>query len=295
MEKTYHIPVLLKETLHALNITPHKTYLDVTFGGGGHTRAILESDPTVKVIALDWDMEAIERAVEMEEEFKGRLTLTWGSFAHLYKILKKCNVESVDGILADFGTSQHQIHNKEGLSFASDTPLDMRISQSHHRHTAAHIINYASDAELRKIFWTYGEEKHTKDIVRAIVEARTKRKITTTGQLVDIIEKVVPRRSQKIHPATRVFQALRVVVNKELENITAFLPAGLKALNPGGRLVCISFHSLEDRLVKEFFKESEGLLQGDIVKPDVVKPSEDEVSQNPSSRSSKLRVFEKKS
>jgi 16S rRNA (cytosine1402-N4)-methyltransferase len=290
---TYHVPVLMKETLEGLNIRPHKTYLDVTFGGGGHTRAILESDPTVKVIALDWDMEAIERGRAMEEEFDGRLKLIWGSFAHLYKILKKNKIMLIDGVLGDFGTSQFQIHNKDGLSFANNTALDMRMSLSHHKDTAANIVNYATAEELRKIFWTYGEEKHTKVIVAALVEARKKKKIATTGDLARIVESVVPRHSKKRHPATRVFQALRIVVNKELENITSFLPAALRALNSEGRLVCISFHSLEDRIVKEFFKEAEGLLQGSIVKPFPVKPSDEEVEANPSARSSKLRILEK--
>lgn len=291
---TYHVPVLLKETLDMLRLKQNGTYLDVTFGGGGHTRAILESNPTIKVIALDWDKEVIERGQTLQDEFPERLILIWGSFSHLYKLLKKYKITQVDGILADFGTSQHQIHNKDGLSFSNDTPLDMRISQAHYRITAYEIINFAQPEELRTIFWKYGEERKTKEIVQAILEERKKRKIKTTGQLATLIERVSPRRSQKIHPATRVFQALRIFVNKELENITAFLPAALHLLAPGGRLLCISFHSLEDRLVKEFYKEAEGLLQGSPIKPFPVKPSEQEVQENPPSRSAKLRVFEKK-
>ncbi|MFT6765708.1 MAG: 16S rRNA (cytosine1402-N4)-methyltransferase [Alteromonas naphthalenivorans] len=290
----YHVPVMLKETLEMLNLKPHKTYLDVTFGGGGHTRAILESDPTIKVIGLDWDKEVIERGEALQDEFPDRLTLIWGSFSHLYKLLKKHKITQVDGILADFGTSQHQIHTKDGLSFANDTPLDMRMSQAHHKTKAYDIVNYGTAEELRTIFWTYGEEKNTKEIVNALTEERQKRKIKTTGQLAAIIKGVSPRRGQKIHPATRVFQALRIVVNKELDNITAFLPAALKVLSPGGHLVCISFHSLEDRIVKEYCKESQGLLKGEVVKPFPVKPTEQEVQENPPSRSAKLRVFEKK-
>lgn len=291
---TYHVPVLLKETLEMLNLKSNKTYLDVTFGGGGHTRAILESDPTIKVVALDWDKEVIERGKALQEEFPDRLTLIWGSFAHLYKLLKKHNITQVDGVLADFGTSQHQIHNKAGLSFANDTLLDMRMSHAHYKTTAYHIVNFAQPEELRTIFWTYGEERNTKEIVQKIVEERKKKKIKTTGELAALIERVSPRRSQKIHPATRVFQALRIFVNKELDNITAFMPIALRIVAPGGRLACISFHSLEDRLVKEFYKEAEGLLQGSVVKPFPVKPTEEEVLENPPSRSAKLRVFEKK-
>ena len=199
----------------------------------------------------------------------------------------------LDGILADFGTSQFQIHTKEGISFAQNTPLDMRMSLSHYRETAADIVNHASPEELRKILWTYGEEPRAKEIVRAIEESRRKRKIITTGQLVEIIQSVVPRRSQKIHPATRVFQALRIVVNKELDNISSFLPAALRALNRDGRLVCISFHSLEDRLVKEFFKTAEAKNEGVIIKPGLIRPDEQEIERNPSARSSRLRIFEK--
>ena len=289
----YHIPVLLKETIDILNIKPNGTYLDVTFGGGGHSRSILESFPTVKVIGLDWDKDVIERGQMMVEEFDGRLELIWGSFAHLYKILKKHNITKLDGILADFGTSQFQIKNTEGLSFWGDTPLDMRLSNSHYTSTAAHIINYAKPDELRHIFWTYGEEPFTKQIVAAIIERRQTKKFRTTGDLADLIQKIVFHKG-KSHPATRVFQALRIVVNKELENIQSFLPAALRALSPKGRLVCISFHSLEDRLVKDFFKSMECSVEGVIVKPGLVVATEEEIASNAACRSAKLRAFEKK-
>jgi len=294
MDKQYHISVLLEETINAVLQKPGSTYIDVTFGGGGHTQALLEKDPQAKVIGLDWDKNVIERAQEKYIPLYGdRLQLVWGSFTHLYKILKKHRITQVDGILADFGTSQFQIHQTEGLSFWQNTPLDMRLSQAHHRVTAATIVNYATPQELRTIFWKYGEEPHTKEIVNGLVEMRKKKKITTTGQLVALIEKVVPRRSQKIHPATRIFQALRIVVNKELDNIAAFLPAALQALQPGGRLACISFHSLEDRLVKDFFKDAERTLKGTIIKPFPIKPSAQEIEHNSSARSSRLRIFEK--
>lgn len=294
MEKQYHISVLRDETIEMLMHKQGGTYLDVTFGGGGHAQALLQKDPKAHVIGLDWDKNVIERA---EEKFKplygDRLQLIWGSFTHLYKIIKKHSIKPLDGILADFGTSQFQIHQTEGLSFLQDTPLDMRLSQAHHRTTAATIINYATPEELRTIFWRYAEEPRTKEIVAAIIETRKKKKITTTGQLVALIEKIIPRRSQKIHPATRVFQALRIVVNKELDNIISFLPAALNALAPSGRLACITFHSLEDRLVKDFYKNAELTLDGTIIKPFPVKPSLEEITANPSARSSKLRVFEK--
>ena len=292
-EAVYHIPVLLNEALDALVLKPGGVYLDVTFGGGGHSRAILTSCPTAKVIGLDWDKNAIERAEPMLEEFPERLQLIWGSFAHLYKLLKKHKVTRLDGILADFGTSQFQIKNTDGLSFAGDTPLDMRLSQSHHVSTAAHIVNYASQDELRHIFWTYGEEPRTKEIVAAILERRKKKRFTTTGELAALVETIVYRKSG-MHPATRVFQALRIVVNKELENIQSFLPAAIRELAPHGRLVCISFHSLEDRIVKDFYKSMESLNEGSVIKPGLVKASDEELARNPSSRSAKLRAFEKK-
>lgn len=292
-ETIYHIPVLVTEVLSGLSIKPHGVYIDVTFGGGGHSRAILESNPTVTVIGFDWDKAVVERAQEMVQEFDGRLQVFWGSFAHLYKLLKKHNISQVDGILADFGTSQHQIHTTEGLSFWQDTPLDMRLSQAHFTVTAAQIVNYATADELRHIFWTYGQEPFTKQIVAAIIEQRRKKKFKTTGQLVKLIESIVFHKG-KIHPATRVFQALRIVVNKELENIQSFLPAALRALKPGGRLACISFHSLEDRLVKDFYREQKQVLQVTIIEPDVCMATDEEKKLNPASRSAKLRVCEKK-
>ncbi len=289
----YHIPVLLKETLDALALKSGGVYLDVTFGGGGHSRAILESDPTIQVIGLDWDKAAYDRGQEMVDEFDGRLQLIWGSFAHLYKILKKHNIQKLDGILADFGTSQFQIKNKEGLSFLGDTPLDMRLSNSHYVSTAAHIVNYANPDELRHIFWTYGEEPYTKQIVAAIVERRKIKRFLTTGDLASLISTIVFHKG-KTHPATRVFQALRIVVNKELENIQSFLPVAIKSLAPKGRLVCISFHSLEDRMVKDFYKSMEMAREGSIVAPGLVVAGEEEVAVNAACRSAKLRAFEKK-
>jgi len=199
----------------------------------------------------------------------------------------------VDGILADFGTSQFQITERDGFSIKNDTPLDMRMSTGHFKVTAADIINYAVEEELCEIFWDYGQERFAKQIVRKILEERRKKKIKTTGQLAALIQKVVPRK-EKIHPATRVFQALRIFVNRELENITAFLPAAFAALKPGGRLVCISFHSLEDRIVKQFFREQVATLKAIEVSKKAIMASEQEVSENRSSRSAKLRVIEKK-
>jgi len=290
-----HKSVLVKEVLEALHIRPHGVYLDVTCGGAGHTRAILDADPTVKVIALDWDQKALERAESFLEVYGDRLQLVWGSFAHLYKLQKKHKLPAVDGILADFGTSQDQIHGAEGFSFVHDTPLDMRMSHGHFKTTAAHVVNYATEKELREILWEYGEEPRAREIVARIVEARSKRKFKTTRELALCVEQAVGlRRESKTHPATKVFQALRIFVNKELDNIQAFLPVAFESLADGGRLVCISFHSLEDRLVKDFYKTVEREGRATIISQRPVTPTKEELESNPSSRSSKLRVLEKK-
>lgn len=290
----YHIPVLVDEVLQGLKIKPKGVYLDVTFGGGGHSQAVLQANPTIKVIGFDWDQNAIEHAQPLLEEYGDRLQLIWGSFAHLYKLLKKNNIKQVDGILADFGTSQFQINERDGFSVYNTTALDMRMSQSHFRTTAADIINYAVEQELCEIFWKYGEEREAKKIVWHIIERRKKKPFTTTTELAQLIEKVMGTKKGRIHPATRVFQALRIFVNKELDNISSFLPAAFAALKPGGRLMCISFHSLEDRLVKDFFRDKVSLLQAVMVEKKPITASEKELVENRASRSAKLRVIEKK-
>ncbi len=293
----YHKPVLMSEVLEYLAIKPGKTYVDVTFGTGGHTRAILEKEPTCSVIAIDWDADELERyGGPLKEEFGDRLTLVWGNFALLYKLLKKAGAPTVDGILADFGTSQIQIAERHGVSFSRDTPLDMRLSPAHFQETAADVVNKMPEKDLRELFWELGEEQYARPIARAIVAAREKKRIETTGQLVEIIKKAMPIAVKKrnTHPATKVFQALRVYVNKELENMQSFLVAAIRALKPQARLVCISFHSLEDRQVKQFFKDQERLLTLDIITPKVVRATPEEVALNPSSRSACLRVAQKK-
>lgn len=289
-----HKSVLVNEVVSALRPGPKKVFLDVTCGGGGHTKALLDADPTVKVFALDWDMKAVERLEPMVEQYAGRLTIVWGSFSHLYKISKKHGFPKFDGILADFGTSQDQIHTGDGFSFSNDTPLDMRMSLGHFKTTAEHVVNYATEQELREIFWTYGEERRAKEIVYRIIEERKKSKIRTTLQLARVVELALGAAHKgAIHPATKVFQALRIFINKELENITAFLPVAFQSLSVGGRLACISFHSLEDRLVKDFCKTIEREGRGSSVFQRPVTPTSEELIMNPSSRSSKLRVLEK--
>jgi len=293
-QNKYHKPVLIEEVLTYLDPKPNKVYVDVTFGGGGHTRAILEKEPGCSVIAFDWDKNAIEKnGYPLQEEFPDRLTLIWGSFSHVLMLLKKEKITQVDGILADFGTSQFQITQLPGFSVHRDTVLDMRMSPAHQKITAEEIINKSTPKKLEEIFFDLGEERYSKQIVRAIVEERSNRRIRTTGQLVDIIKKVVPKDAKKkIHPATKIFQALRIFVNTELENIHSLLMASLRILKPGGNIVCISFHSLEDRIVKQFFKDHPCVIDRGfkILTPKVVEATEEEVQMNPSSRSARLRA-----
>lgn len=293
-QKPYHIPVLLSEVVEHMQLKPKGTYVDVTFGGGGHTRALLQAESKCKVVALDWDTIALEKnGQELQEAFPDRLTLVWGNFSQVDRHLKKIGIESVNGILADFGTSQYQISERAGFSFSKDSPLDMRMSPSHQKTTAAEIVNKATEQTLCDIFTFLGQEKKARAIARAIVHERIDQKINTTKQLADLVEKVVGGRGGKrIHPATQVFQALRMYVNKETDNIHSFLINAVRILKPGGRLMCISFHSLEDRMVKQFFKEREQL--GDvIITPKVVIPTDEEIAVNPASRSAKLRVLER--
>ena len=290
--ETYHKSVLVKEVLEYLNPQPGKTYVDATFGGGGHTRAILEHEPACKVIALDWDMTAIEKnAPALAQDFGDRFKVLWGNFTNIKMLLKKEGISLVDGILADFGTSQYQIFEKEGFSFSTDTPLDMRMSAAHFRITAADVVNKYSEKDLASIIFEYGEEPKSRKIAKAIVEYRDHTKITTTQQLVTLIETVVPHRFSHIHPATKTFQALRIEVNQELKNIQYFLKTAMETLNTNGTLVCISFHSLEDRIVKTFFKEISHQVNVLTNKP--IQASEEEIVLNASSRSAKLRAIKK--
>ncbi len=293
----YHKPVLMEEVITYLNPQPHGIYIDATFGGGGHTRAILRAQPTCKVISFDVDKNALDmNAPAVQEEFGDRWEYVWGNFSRIRELVQKTAFAheikergGVDGILADFGTSQYQIKERAGFSFAVNSPLDMRMSSSHSKMTAADVVNSATEKELITIFFEYGEERMAPKIARAICTERLKKRIVTTDDLVKIILTVVPRKhSEHIHPATRVFQALRIVVNKELESIISLLKNSTTVLRPDGRLVCISFHSLEDRLVKQFFKEHKNHF--DLLTPRVVIPTEQEIKENPSSRSSKLRA-----
>lgn len=286
----YHIPVLVDEVLTYLDPQPGKLYLDATFGGGGHTRAILQREPKCRVLAVDWDLNALQQNEPvLSAEFGERLQCALGNFANLGPVLKRLNITSVDGILADFGTSQHQIKNSAGFSVYQDLPLDMRMSAGFHKLTAAVILNTYDVGRLARLFQVYGEEHQAYKIARAIVAARNRSKLRTTGELAKLIEQVVPvpAHHKRLHPATKVFQALRIYVNQELENIAALLKFAPQVLNQDARLVCISFHSLEDRLVKQALRADQRF---EILTPKVVVGTAAEIRANPSARSAKLRA-----
>ena len=307
-----HKSVMIPEVLSYLQPKPGGVYLDATFGSGGHTRAILEHEPNCRVIALDWDIDSLEKyAPALKEEFGDRFIFLWGNFGHMYRLFKRERITKIDGVLADFGTSQMQITARPGFSVYRDAALDMRMSPAHQRVSAAEALRNLSERELTDIFAILGEERYARKIAQAIVNDRDETPFETTFQLASLIERVVgaqtrgqerdSSRSQastksskrRIHPATRVFQALRMYVNSELDNMNLFLKAVMEFLVPGARCVCISFHSLEDRTVKRFFRECEHQNQGKVLTKRIVTPSEEEIKLNTSSRSACMRVFER--
>jgi len=292
---TGHKPVLIKEVLLYLDPQPGKIYVDVTLGGGGHTRAILLKEQECKVIGLDWDKKVIDStALALQEEFPDRFFPIYGNFAKIYELLNRNGFKKVDGILADFGTSQIQIKNTPGFSFSNDSFLDMRFSSGMYRLTAYKVVNFFKEQRLAEIFFEYGDESRGRKIARAIIERRKTKRIETTKELAALISDMTPGSYHKIHPATKVFQALRIFVNEELDNIKSFLTNSMNVLALDGRLVCISFHSLEDRLVKTFFKEKSNPnlnnIYFEMITKGACKASEEEIIRNRSARSARLRA-----
>ncbi len=287
-----HTPVLLEESTEILLENKGKLYLDCTLGLGGHARRILERNPEAFVIGIDKDEEAIELAKENLKEFEGRFSIYKADFAYLDEVLKAEGVDKVDGILFDLGVSMLQLRSERGFSFQVDAPLDMRMDREQSL-TAYKVVNEYTERELERILREYGEEKFSKKIARAIVQRRKKKPIETTKELAEVVISVYPPplRHGRIHPATRTFQAVRIEVNRELESLKTALEKTPSLLNPGGRLVVISFHSLEDRIMKRFFKEHSDAFRVLTKKP--LTPSEEEVRMNPASRSAKLRAGER--
>ncbi|TSC53989.1 MAG: Ribosomal RNA small subunit methyltransferase H [Microgenomates group bacterium LiPW_16] len=293
----FHIPALSSKVREGLAVSEGKKYIDATVGGGGHTLEILKRGGNV--LGIDCDPEAIEcvnRKWKIENrKWKGELTLVRENFAHLKEIAEGHGFKRVAGILFDLGVSSHQLETKDrGFSFNTDAPLDMRMDPNL-AVTAADLINGLNEGELYELFKKYSEEYHSWAIARAIVRARAIKPIRTCNQLAEIIIRAKGKRSRfdRTHPATKVFQALRIAVNDELNNLRKVLPQAIDLLEKGGRLVVLSFHSLEDRIVKNFLKDEveKGVLRILTKKP--IRPQEEEIRANPRSRSAKLRIAEK--
>ncbi|MBD1429701.1 16S rRNA (cytosine(1402)-N(4))-methyltransferase RsmH [Sphingobacterium litopenaei] len=299
-EQVYHVPVMLHECMEALDIKPDGVYVDVTFGGGGHSREILKRlGPKGKLIAFDQDPDAINNAIDDE-----RFVLVHQNFRFLKNYLRLEGVKEVDGILGDLGVSSHQFDDAErGFSIRFDADLDMRMDQVSDL-DARKVLNTYAEEDLHRIFGMYGEVQNAKSLAKTIVTARLAKEINTVAELKEVIKKMVPKgKEHKYH--AQVFQALRIEVNKELEALQEFLLQSISVLKEGGRLVIMSYHSLEDRLVKNFmlkgkFKgEVEKDFFGNEIKPfcvitrKAITASEEELQRNNRSRSAKLRVAEK--
>lgn len=289
-----HTSVLLPECMHFLAPEAGKIYVDGTLGLGGHTAAILAaSAPDGRVVAFEWDDSALRHALTRLDDFKDRLTVVRRNFAELAAGLDEIGIQEIDGLLIDIGVSSLQLDMGErGFSFQRDEILDMRMDNRGET-TAGSILATGSEQELADIFFYYGEERQARPIASAIVEYRKKEEIRTTKQLVRIVAHAVPKRfhPKKIHVATKVFQALRIAVNTELTNLARILDDAVRYLKPGANFCVISFHSLEDRIVKRKFKNNE-LLEVLTGKP--VMSSPEEIAINPRSRSARLRVARKR-
>lgn len=285
----FHTSVLLEEAIGYLQIRPGEWYIDATLGGGGHTAEIIKRGGLV--LGIDQDAEAI--AFVRQNLPDERIVLAHGNFIDIKKIAEEHKFSNITGILLDLGVSSHQFDTSErGFSFMQDAPLDMRMDKRLGV-TAADLIHALTKRELTELLTKFGEETHAWKIIPAIISAREKKKIETTRELAEIIEKVVPRKKESMHPATKVFQALRIAVNAELYSLRTVLPQAIALLRPKGRLVIISFHSLEDTIVKHAFLDFAEQQQGVILTKKPIEPGEEEIAQNPRSRSAKMRVFEK--
>lgn len=320
---TEHVPVMLEEVLRFLEPEDGGVYIDGTLGGGGHTQAILErSAPDGKVLGIDADAQAIARVRERLADYinTGRLVLVQGNFVELARIVNEASFVSIQGVMLDLGFSSDQVEDAaRGFAFSVDGPLDMRLDQSQGE-SAADIVNSASEQELADIFWRYGEERRSRQIAQRIVKARAKGSIVRTKQLAELAAVGVAFKPGAIHPATRTFQALRIAVNRELEHLENVLPQIVDVLNKddrvaeqegqiqgGRRMVIIAFHSLEDRIVKEFMRrEAKDCIcpphvpvcvcghkaRLRVLTPKPVTPTVTEIANNPRARSAKLRAAE---
>ncbi|HBK04841.1 MAG TPA: 16S rRNA (cytosine(1402)-N(4))-methyltransferase [Acetobacteraceae bacterium] len=305
---TGHVPVMLNEVLATLAPRDGGRYLDGTFGGGGYATAILEKS-SCTLYAIDRDPEAIERGASLVARFPGRLHLLHGTFGDMVGLLAGVGITELDGVVLDLGVSSFQIDDAErGFSFRHDGPLDMRMGK--HGTSAADLVNTLPERELADVLYELGEERASRRVAHAIVAARLEAPIETTGRLAEIIRSVLPPDKSGNHPATRSFQALRIKVNDELKQIEDALEQAVTLLSPGGRLVVVAFHSLEDRIVKRFMTQAAGrtgspsrhnpagLITREapnfrLVTARALRPGDDETNQNPRSRSARLRALER--
>jgi len=304
---SFHQPVLLEETIRALQPASGKIFFDGTVGGAGHTRALLEKGASV--IACDQDPDAISEAAHRLSSYRERVRLLQMNFADALVELRRLGIEAVDGVLLDLGVSSHQIDTAaRGFSFQVDGPLDMRMNPDLKR-TAADWINHASEEQLARVFFEYGEEPAARRLAAHLVRERARRPFRRTQELARAVEAVLPRRGPR-HPATRVFQALRIAVNDELRVLEQALTGLSRHILPGGRMAVISFHSLEDRIVKHYFREvsREWIDRPEwperrrnpkyafqLITARPIEPGREEVTRNPRARSAKLRVIERNS
>lgn len=288
-----HTPVLVKEVLEGLHPERGGVYVDATLGLGGHAKALLEAFPQVNhLIAMDWDEEALELARERLSSFEDKISFYHSNFKNIELVVSEEGYPGVDGILMDLGLSSYQLDESgRGFSFMRDEPLDMRMDRST-TILASDMVNKLPEERLAQLIQLYGEEPWAKKIAAAIVARRSDRPILSTVELASVVREAIPRRfhPRKIHPATRTFQAIRIAINREFENLTQALESAVRVINPEGRICVISFHSLEDRIVKHFFRNCQDLK---VVTKRPIRPSDKEVKENPRSRSAKLRIAEK--
>ncbi len=307
-----HTSVLLKETVDGLAIKPDGIYVDATLGGGGHAYEVLKRlGDKGRLVGIDQDEAAIEAAGERLREFGDRVTIIRSNYCDMKSQLKSADIEKVDGIVLDLGVSSYQLDTAErGFSYRMDAPLDMRMDQRQQM-TAKDIVNTYSETELLRIIRDYGEDRFAKNIAKHIVQERTKKTIETTGQLSEIISHAIPMKIQKTsgHPAKRTFQALRIELNHELDVLKNSLDEMIGLLNPGGRICIITFHSLEDRIVKSAFRKNENpcvcpshfpvcvcgnVSRGCVITKKPILPGEEELKDNSRAKSAKLRIFERR-
>jgi len=305
-----HKSVLLNEVIESLNIKADGYYVDGTLGGGGHALEVVKRLGSGKLIGIDWDSDAIKAATQRLNDYSNSVIIIRDNYVNIENILKRENIDKVDGIYIDLGVSSYQLDTAErGFTYRYDAPLDMRMDDRNEL-KASDIVNDYSESELFHIIRDYGEDRFAKNIAKHIVEYRNKKRIETTFELVDIIKASIPMKIQVTggHPAKRTFQAIRIELNKELEVLTASINVMIDLLKPGGRLSIITFHSLEDRIVKQAFKKAESPCvcpkkfpvcvcgnksKGRVITRKAILPSEEELEENSRSKSAKLRVFEK--